>query len=405
VPQIANQPVVEPELLMNPTHAKLGALCLGILWSCSSDQPPAATSANSSAEQAAAGGGGSGAKGALADQTADYSDLRGKCDIHSGYAGDETCLPPPSDGEGMQIHIGPSNYDDPEEVKKFLLRPGEERSECWTFHTPNDKPIYYQTFVLSGRPGTHHIIDTMFTDAQKLTDGGFTICADPGTGSNSNIIDNLPGASKPYMPRGHVAPENAHIGRKIPAHAASQADMHYFNFTDHDILREFWLNIYFVSPDQIAEDAQQIRGMGGFSWSSQPIAPHTDKVYSYSCPISGDGRILSLLGHYHSHGKQFTASLKRKNGDVEKIFEMFDYMDPATFEYDSIIKNPSFSEGSAGAVSGMLEVHDGDTLVWDCHVVNDSEVGLTYVNEVKTGEMCNLFGASLGVQRINCLLP
>jgi hypothetical protein len=305
----------------------------------------------------------------------------------------------------MQIHVGPKDYNDPEDVKQYLLHPGEERAECWTFHTPNDEPIYYQTFVMSGRAGTHHIIDTMFNDSLNLQDGGFVRCADPGTGSNANILDNLPGASKPYMARGHLAPENEHVGRKIPAHAAAQADMHYYNFTDHDIIREFWLNIYFAKPEDITEDAQQIRGMGGFSWSSTPIAPRTDKVFKYMCPIVGNGRILSLLGHYHAHGKQFTASIKRKNGEVQKVFDMYDYMDPATFEYNTTTENPAFSEGSAGAVSGLLEVQDGDTLLWDCHIVNDSDVGLTYTNQLNTGEMCNVWGSSLGIKALNCLVP
>jgi hypothetical protein len=84
---------------------------------------------------------------------------------------------------------------------------------------------------------------------------------------------------------------------------------------------------------------------------------------------------------------------------------MYDYMDPATFQYDTIQHNPMFSDGHAGAVSGMLDVHDGDTLMWECHIVNDSNVGLTYTNALKTGEMCNLWGASLGIQPLSCLLP
>jgi hypothetical protein len=207
------------------------------------------------------------------------------------------------------------------------------------------------------------------------------------------------------MPRGHVAPENKHVGRKIPARVTAQADMHYYNFTDHDIIREFWMNIYFVDAKEIEQDAAQIRGMGGFSWSREPIAPGTDKVYRYECPIKGEGRLLALLGHYHAHGKRFTAFLKRGSADPEKVFEMYDYNDPATFEYDSRTKNPGFSDTNAGALSGMLDVHDGDVLSWECHVVNDSNVGLRYVNEVKTGEMCNLWGQSLGIEPFNCLKP
>jgi hypothetical protein len=332
-----------------------------------------------------------------------YPDLRGTCGIKSGYAGDETCLPAPPPDQGMQIHIGPKNYEDTADVAKYLMHPGEESSECWTFHTPNTKDIWYQTYEMSGRGGTHHVIATMYKT--EMADGGFSVCADPGTGTNGNIIDNLPGASKAYMPRGSVAPENADLGRKIGPNVPSQADMHYYNFTDKDIIREFWMNIYYVDESQVKQQADQIRAMGGLSWLFAPIQPGTKQTYKYECPISGNGRLLALLGHYHAHGKHFTASIRRKGTTApEKVFEMFDYMDPAQFEYDSVSQNPKFTDAAAGAVSGLLDVKDGDVLMWDCYIENDSNVALTYTNEVKTGEMCNLWGSSLSIMPLNCVL-
>jgi hypothetical protein len=330
-----------------------------------------------------------------------YPDPRGACNIDSGFPSDDACILPPAEGEGLQIHVGPTDYTNPDEINKFIFHPGQEASACWTFHTTNDQKAYYQTFVMSGRAGTHHIINTMYK--VEMTDGGFGMCADGGTGTNSNIIDNLPGASKAYMPRGTVAPENEHIARSIPPKVASQADMHYFNYTDKDILREFWMNIYFVPEAQVEQEGSQIRGMGGFAWSFAPIQPGTDMVYSYECPIDTDGRIMSLLGHYHSHGKQFTGSIKSANGDVQKVFEMYDYLDPATFQYDSITTNPAFSDSAAGAFSGILNVHKGDSLLWSCHVINDSMTALTYINNVMTGEMCNIWGSSIG-PKLNCVL-
>ena len=338
-----------------------------------------------------------------ADKDGNYPDLRGGCNINSGYADDEACIPPPPPEEGFQIHVGPKDYDDPAEVAKFLMEPGGESSECWTFHMPNDEEITYQSFVLSGRAGTHHIINTMFTDAANLEDGGFSQCADPGVGTNPNIVDNLPGASKPYMARGHVALEDKNIGRRIPAHAAAQADMHYFNVTDKPIIREFWMNIYY-SKNEVTKVADQIRGMGGLGWNANPIPPGADEVYKYECPISGDGRILALLGHYHSQGVRFTAHIRR-GGEMNKVFEMYDYRDPATFEYNSLIENPEFSETAAGAVSGVLNVSDGDVLMWECHIKNDLDRGLRYTNNVVGGEMCNIWGSSIGIEPINCLIP
>jgi hypothetical protein len=330
-------------------------------------------------------------------------DGRGKCNIDSGFPDDEACLLPPAPGEGFQIHVGPKDYKDMADVSRFVFEPNRETSQCWSFHTPNTEDAYWQAFELSGRAGTHHIINTMFgTDQGDSTNFGG--CGDPGTGTNPDIIGNLPGASKAYMPRNKVAPENAQLGRKVPAKAFSQADMHYFNFTDKAILREFWLNVYTVPKDKITGESKQIRGMGGLLWTAFPIAMGTDMVYKYQCPpLTSDGRIIALLGHYHSHGKRFAAFL---NGT--KVFEMYDYLDPKIFDYDSITKNPEFGPESAmqaGATSGIMNVKAGDVLSWECHIINnDQPGGLRYTNEVKTGEMCNLWGESVGPE-INCVVP
>jgi hypothetical protein len=209
------------------------------------------------------------------------------------------------------------------------------------------------------------------------------------------------------MPRSKVAPEYAHVASVLNADALMQGDMHYFNFTDKDLVREVWLNLYFPAPDAtITEYSKVIRGFGGLSWNREPIQPGTDMVYKYECPIKGNGNILSLLGHYHSHGKQFTASIKRKSsGQIEKVFDMFDYLDPAVFDYNTVTTNPMFSPNASGAHSGILTVEDGDILQWDCHIINDGTVPLKYVNEVRTGEMCNVWGNSLGTEAITCDIP
>jgi hypothetical protein len=361
-----------------------------------------AAGSSAGAGQVSGAAGSSGQPAKPSDPTTPYPDPRGACTIDSGFPNDDACILPPDPSEGMQIHIGPTDYKDPDQINKFIFHPGEERSECWSFHTPNDSEIYYQTSTLSGRAGTHHIIDTMYK--ADVTDGGFTVCRGEFATTGDTIIDTLPGASRPYHARSVVAPENEHVGRMIPPHAAAQADMHYFNFTDKDILREFWVNIYFVPKEQITIESKQIRGMGGTGWSRNPIAPGTDMVYQYSCPITGDGRILQLLGHYHSHGQRFTGYIRHASGDRDKVFEMYDYQDPRTFDYNTVTTNPDFSESEAGAFSGMLDVKSGDALDWECHIVNDSMVGLTYTNMVKTGEMCNIWGQSIGTT-IGCFQP
>jgi hypothetical protein len=238
----------------------------------------------------------------------------------------------------------------------------------------------------------------------ELADGGFTSCRDPGVGADPDILDNLPSASRPDIARSAVAPENAGIAQLVPARTPMQADMHYFNTSTGSVLREFWLNLYFVSAERVTDSPRLIRGMGGVSWNVTPIPPGTRQVYAYSCPIEGDGRILQLFGHTHAHGIRETAWILRGSGQRQKVFEQYDYQDPQIFNYDSITTNPAFSENAPGAHSGILEVTSGDVLEWECEVDNDTDRGLMYTNDVFYGEMCNIWGQTVG-STIDCVLP
>jgi hypothetical protein len=322
--------------------------------------------------------------------------VRGRCDIDSGFPGDEACLVPPPPGQGIQIHIGPDDYDDPDQINKFLLGQDQEVTQCYSSTTTNDEEVYYQSYVLSGRAGTHHIINTGYlTPHAAGIDGTFGPCRV----DSENASPRIPGAAKAYHERLPVAPENAEIGTAVLPHTALTSDMHYFNFTDGPILREYWLNLYTVPKDQVKQTSNRIRGYGGLGFN---ITPGTEMTYSYSCPIDADGRILALLGHTHSHAVRFTAWVNRAAmGERVKVFETFDYLEPQIYAFNTVETNPEFSEQAPGAWTGMLEVSAGDTLDWECHVINDSEATLRFTNEVVTGEMCNIWGESVG-PRIDC---
>ena len=157
-----------------------------------------------------------------------------------------------------------------------------------------------------------------------------------------------------------------------------------------------------MPKETVKEQPTLIRGMGGFGWISDPIPPHSHQTYPYSCPVEGDGRIVRLWGRTHAHGVRETVWINHGGGDRVKVFEQYDYREQQIFNYDSVTTNPPFSSSSPGAFTGRLDVHSGDTLDWECEVNNDSDVGLRYVNEVQTGEMCNIWGFFAG-GTINCL--
>jgi hypothetical protein len=346
-------------------------------------------------------GGAGGAGGTGGAGPSDGTDPRGCPGLKTKWPGDGACMLPPDPAKGFQIHIGPTNYDDPADTGRFVFQVGAEKSQCWNFHTTNPMDAHYSRFVLSGRDGTHHIINTMYmTDAADSTN--FTTCR-PGEFSGTDVIDALPGAGRSYMPTAPIAPENVGLGRAIPAKAFAQSDMHYFNFTDGEILREYWLNVYY-NEGPVTEEALPIRGMGGTNWYGATAIKMqaTAQVFNYKCPaVKTAGRLIALMGHQHSHGKRFDAWLNHGT-ERKHLYQNFDYTDPKVYLYDSLAKNPDFSANSAGAATGQIDIAVGDVLEWECEVLNDDVPGgLTYTNEVKNGEMCNVWGETVG-PKIDC---
>lgn len=341
--------------------------------------------------------------------TVDFTkDPRGTCgDLHSNFPDDRACIAAPSPDIGYQVHVGPANYDDPDEVAKFVIKPGEEKSECYALRTTNEAEIVYQTSALSARSGTHHIVNTIWSGDMPTGVFDGEICGsnvDPLDANAPKQVASAPGASKPYMERRSVAPEFADVARKLPAKALMLSSMHFYNFTDKDILREYWLNFYYPPKEaEIKRTTEDIAAVGGLGWILNPIPAGADMVYKFECPIAGNGWIYNLNGHFHLHGRHFAAAIKRKgSGMSEKIYEMYDPHEPALFEYNSITTNPMFSDALPGALSGVLPVSDGDVLQWECHVVNDSSRALGYANEVDTAEMCNVYGLAVGTMPVLC---
>jgi hypothetical protein len=69
-----------------------------------------------------------------------------------------------------------------------------------------------------------------------------------------------------------------------------------------------------------------------------------------------------------------------------------------TYNYDSITMNPPIDPAGVkdGAVSGIVPVKAGDTLKVSCFVANTSATTLRFGNELESGEMCTLWGATVG---------
>ena len=157
-----------------------------------------------SAGNAASGTGGAGGDMMMAGDM--NADPRGKCTIDSGFPDDNACILPPDPKEGMQIHIGPTDYNDPDQINMYIFQAGVGGSECINFHTPNNEEIYLPD-VRAQRPHGHAPHHQHDVQRGGHDGGGFSRAWTAAPARTANIIDNLPGASKAYMPRNGRARE------------------------------------------------------------------------------------------------------------------------------------------------------------------------------------------------------
>jgi hypothetical protein len=311
------------------------------------------------------------------------------CNLKSGYPGDEYCLLPPPEGKGIQIHFGPEDYKNMAEVSKYLIQPGEEFNSYAVVNVPDsgdNKPRYFQYMKVSMRPGSHHLINNLvsgkpaegFVAGRGGCEGG-SMGSFPGT---QNLVTESP-------PQGIPAPENEGLGRTLPPNVSICQNYHRYNTTDKPALSEIWYNIWWIDEENIKQKTSGVTVNAPFS----AIAPGAKQVITTTSTIAGDGRIVTLFGHRHAHTERFAAWLNDK-----LIYDSWDWVESRVFNYDSITMNPAPNPPMKidGAVSGVLDFKKGDKVKVECHVNNTSDVTLRFANELLTGEMCILFGSTVG---------
>lgn len=308
------------------------------------------------------------------------------CNIHSGYEGDEFCILPPDPSIGFQLHYGPKNYDDPEEVKKYVLMPGQETTDCVFMKTPNDVEVFHSEYHGRMRPGSHHML--VFTRSSEWPDSAAPEACNQGL-DTAMIL----GAQTPTIDidrSQNPAPENEGLAQKLLPRAQAVFQLHYLNSSTKPMLREAWANVIYRDPSTVKVLSDPIFFLAGLAAN---IPPATTKITKGQAVAPQEVRLVAATGHYHAHTVRFSA-WSVIAGERRQIFEDYDWHDPKMFTFDSMQQNSPWSaaEKKAGAWSGLLNLAPGDRIEWECEVVNDGNVPLRFGDAVYTGEMCNMFG-------------
>ena len=140
----------------------------------------------------------------------------------------------------------------------------------------------------------------------------------------------------------------------------------------------------------------------------RPAAPsnRARATFKGTKSITGGG-VLTLYGHRHSNCVRFAAYLTH-GGQKVTLIEDWNWEEPAVLEYNSVTTNtpPDAARKAAGGFTGKVDLAVGDRLEWECEVVNNRTVPITYgENEGATSEMCILVGDAIGPALTGFTLP
>ncbi|HMI93834.1 MAG TPA: hypothetical protein VK509_20815, partial [Polyangiales bacterium] len=331
------------------------------------------------------------------------------------YPGDNYCILPPPPEKGIQYGVHPqgkkwfeqvsagdmSGYDNPSTA--FVMEDGEEEEGNYLTGTPNTAEIKFYRNSARMRGGSHHMIVSWETSGgmQEAWSAGSA----GGLGGNG-----LPGAQRPdeNAPKSLDKPaEDKGLYSVLGANAVVTFNMHHFNPTGKQILKEAWTNLWFEEDATIR--TYGILGLPLGSLALSVVAGSTADLH-FSTSVGAPVRIVTLFGHRHAWTTNFSSWIERPGGNTEIVYQSFDWYDEPTYRYDSMTMNPMPASDMKkdGAHSGILTLQPGEKLHFNCHIeftderavkvnspVMPAEVGvLTFANQAFNAEMCILFGST-----------
>jgi len=330
----------------------------------------------------------------------------------SGYAGDELCMKPPING--FQYHIGPTNYDDPNEIEKWILPAGgydandpravilgseADVNWCYYMKTPNDAEIFTGEYYSHMRPGSHHFIMFGLAADSDLND---STAPESCSGQNSQVASGanfLAGATRRVQNAAMVGDteEDKGLGTPTAAHQQLNMNLHFVNPGETPVLQEIWVNMIEKPAGEVTSIIKAIEWLGGLGMDIPPAAHQVLQSDASVCsPPFDDTRILGITAHMHSSTTR--VSMYRQvagSSTKELIFDDFNWEEPTVWLFNSKFINESpdrVVNRSGSAFNGTLVANTKDKFTWECEVQNNTNVNLQFSDKAFTGEMCNVFG-------------
>lgn len=308
----------------------------------------------------------------------------------TGYDGDEFCRAEPDPSIGMQTHVGPDDYDNPDEVEPYLIYAGEETNWAEEVQSKNTEIVYTRGYRSYMRPGSHHFI--MFGSERASTGGGII---ENGSGTESAVGIGgrfLGGATRAIqnIDTKGTYPEDTGIGTEVAPGQWVAMNLHFINTTDHALLQEIWVNFILIDEAEVTQYVKPITWYGGLAMNVAPGEHVVLQNAPGTCTTPSDLRIGLMTAHAHASTLRVTT---RMNQDTI-LFEDYDWHEPTEWRYRRDVTNPvpDAATATSGGLSGLVNATPADSFTWECEVQNETAGFLQFGNQVYTGEMCNVFG-------------
>lgn len=321
------------------------------------------------------------------------------CPVHSGYDGDDLAVCQPKDlTEGILLHYGPKDYNNPEEINKYKLAAYGENENCVYVRTTNTEPVWIDTFHGRMRPESHHLIVTIAPSWPEGVVEGEPVDCDQSEafgsrwllGSQDDQIDlevqgQLPGslAAKPGDPEYGA-------GQVVQPNSILRIDMHYVNGTDKDILREGWVYLKAVPAADVVTPVDMIT----FFQGSISVPPNSKGTVTARgrCEVPSDRYVGMVTGHFHKNGTRFSVWYEPAGGTPTLIYQTRDWDTPGNAWFTPRITNPVIDDNNIwGAASGYIHVKPGDYISFECEFDNPTSTPVSF-GELGRDQMCNVFG-------------
>lgn len=319
--------------------------------------------------------------------------------LDSGFLGDEFCLAVPEPGVGHQIHVGPTDYTDPDDTSRYMIAAGDETNWAEITRMPNTETVYTNGYISHMRPGSHHFILYGIPESQVPAESGPETSTGNGAESAVGAIGGtfLAGATRHVQNALQLSdhPDDQGIGAERPPEQPVAVNLHFINTSEEPLLQEIWVNFKEIPEEEVRLWSKPITWYGGLAMNIPPATDELLKSPPGSCKPPAEIRILGATGHVHASTVRYNATYTRAGStETEILFEDYDWGEPTEFRYNHSAENPPPDPvaGTAGGYTGVFMTGPGDEFSWECEVQNRSGGYLNFSNHVYTGEMCNVFG-------------